>query len=114
MVGERLKSLRESEGLTQQELADRLQITRSALSLYETNKREPDNETIRKFADFFEVTTDYLLGRVDEPCRTRNLPPTISSLTVEGYDTLPPEAKKEVEEYIQYLIHKHSKKGGNH
>src|SRR5690554_2966220 len=96
LVGGRLKSLREKEGLTQQELADILQITRSALSLYETNKREPDNETMKKFADHFDVTTDYLLGRADKPDQTRDLPETVAPYLADGLKELTPEARKEV------------------
>lgn len=63
--GERLAYLRESKNLTQVELANLILISRSRLSLYETDKREPDLQTVKQFADFFGVTTDYLLGRPD-------------------------------------------------
>ncbi len=48
-------------------MADFLGITRQAYSKYENGQSEPDIETINKLADFFDVTTDYLLGRVDDP-----------------------------------------------
>ena len=63
MLGERLATLRKNKGLTQEELAPILNITRSALSLYELNKRDPDTNTLKRIADYFNVTTDYLLGR---------------------------------------------------
>ncbi len=63
--GERLAYLRESQKLTQVELANLTLISRSRLSLYETDKREPDLQTVKQLADFFGVTTDYLLGRLD-------------------------------------------------
>lgn len=63
MIGTRLKKLRRDMNLTQAELSLRLSISRSSLSLYEINKREPDCETINKIADFFEVSLDYLYGR---------------------------------------------------
>ncbi|GAV22664.1 helix-turn-helix domain-containing protein [Carboxydothermus pertinax] len=66
-LAERLVELRQSRGLTQKELADFLNISRSALSLYETGKREPDYETLLKLANFFEVNVDYLLGRTNIP-----------------------------------------------
>lgn len=65
MLGERLALLRKEKGLTQEELAQALNITRSALSLYEIGKRDPDTETLRKIAGFFNVSVDYLLGRTD-------------------------------------------------
>lgn len=60
--GERLATLRDGKSLTQNELAQLTKISRSRLSLYETNKREPDNATLLQLAEFFGVTTDYLLG----------------------------------------------------
>ena len=57
------KSLRQASGYTQQELADKLGISRSRIGMYETGAREPDFETLEIIADFFNVSTDYLLGR---------------------------------------------------
>ncbi|WP_319403244.1 helix-turn-helix transcriptional regulator [uncultured Anaeromusa sp.] len=67
MLGFRLRSLRENKGLTQAELANQLDISRGTYAHYELDKREPDNETISKFAQYFAVTTDYLLGVSDDP-----------------------------------------------
>lgn len=50
-----LLELRKSSGLTQQELADRLGISRSAIGNYEKGIREPDLETLEKIADFFNL-----------------------------------------------------------
>jgi transcriptional regulator with XRE-family HTH domain len=61
--GERLAALRERRSLTQNELAKLTNISRSRLSLYEINQREPDLATTRQLADFFNVTIDYLVGR---------------------------------------------------
>lgn len=58
-----LKKLRHESNLTQSELADRLNITRSALSLYELGKRTPDFNTLIKIADNFDVSIDFLLRR---------------------------------------------------
>ncbi len=71
---DRLVFLRQKKGLTQVELAKEMNITRSALSLYELGKREPDFALLSRFAEFFNVTTDYLMGRSDTPT-----PPTIST-----------------------------------
>lgn len=64
--GERLKKLRESKKLSQQQLAEKLNINRSTYARYELGQTQPDFETLEKLADFFEVSTDYLLGRTDE------------------------------------------------
>jgi len=68
-IGKRLASLREQKKLTQNELANLIKISRSRLSLYETDKREPDLETMKQLATFFDVTTDYILGRDDSTNR---------------------------------------------
>lgn len=57
-----LKSLRQSEGLAQQELADRLAIKRSTLAMYERGKRLPRYYALGKIAKYFSVSVDYLLG----------------------------------------------------
>lgn len=62
-LGKRLKELRKSYGLTQEKLADALSISRVNYTRYETDKARPDYETLILLADFFDVTTDYLLGR---------------------------------------------------
>ncbi|MFE5321309.1 helix-turn-helix domain-containing protein [Paenibacillus sp. NPDC056579] len=64
--GHRIAKLRNDQRLTQEDLAGKVGITRSALSHYENNRREPDYETIQKFADFFQVTIDFLMGRSDD------------------------------------------------
>lgn len=62
---ERLKELRLSKELTQEEFAKRIGISRSAVGMYEKGKREPDFETLELFADFFNVDMNYLLGKSD-------------------------------------------------
>lgn len=66
MFHERLKYLREKENISREHLAKSLDITYSALSKYETGKREPDFEILQKIANYFNVSADYLLGRTDE------------------------------------------------
>jgi transcriptional regulator with XRE-family HTH domain len=65
MLSEKLAELRKKRGLGQIDLAEHLKITRQAYSSYETAKREMDFESLCKIADFYNVTTDYLLGRYD-------------------------------------------------
>ena len=58
----RIKELREKKGLSQEELAKKLNISQQAIRLYEKGDREPKLETWQKLADFFNVPVDYLLG----------------------------------------------------
>lgn len=67
MFGERLERLRMEHGLSQDQLAEAVGLTRAAVSHYEKGRRRPDFDTVRKLADFFHVSTDYLLGLTDEP-----------------------------------------------
>lgn len=60
---ERLSLLREEKGLNKTEMAKRLGIPVSTYSNYEYGNREPDFTLAKKIADYFHVTTDYLLGR---------------------------------------------------
>lgn len=63
--GNRLKRLRENKKLSQQQLADKLNINRSTYARYELNKTQPDYETLQKLAEFYNVSIDYILTGVD-------------------------------------------------
>lgn len=62
---QRLKTLRRERGITQQQLADGVGISKGGLSYYENSGRTPDISILERFADYFGVTTDYLLGRTN-------------------------------------------------
>ncbi|MFB0843564.1 helix-turn-helix domain-containing protein [Paenibacillus oleatilyticus] len=65
MFGKRLAELRNKKGISQYDLADRLQFTRAQLANYEQGTREPDFQTLVTLADYFEVSLDDLLGRTN-------------------------------------------------
>jgi transcriptional regulator with XRE-family HTH domain len=58
----RIVELRKSKKITQEGLSNKIGVSRSALSQYELGSRQPDYEIIKRMADFFGVSTDYLLG----------------------------------------------------
>ena len=60
--GNVLKKLRQQEGLTQQQLANKLGVTKSVISYYELQERYPSPDILTKLAQIFHVSTDYLLG----------------------------------------------------
>lgn len=62
----RLKKLRKSKGVTQQELANELRYSQQVISNYEAGEREPQIQTLIKLADYFDVSIDYLVGRSDK------------------------------------------------
>ncbi len=61
MLGSRIAALRRHANFSQAELAARLQISPSAIGMYEQGRREPSTETLVALARIFEVSTDYLL-----------------------------------------------------
>lgn len=67
MFGERLKMLREKAGVSQQKIADIVGVTQQAVGKWETGKAEPDLATVAKLAEYFNCSTDYLLGKSDDP-----------------------------------------------
>ena len=71
IFGERIKQLRTERQWTQEYVCERLNISAGALSRYETGMYEPKSlELVKDFANLFEVSTDYLLGKSD--IRTSN------------------------------------------
>ncbi len=64
-IGDTIKLLRESSNLTQDQLANALHISRSALGMYESNQRTPKHEILEAIADYFNVDMDYLFGKTD-------------------------------------------------
>lgn len=64
---ERLKAARDLRGWNQSELAQRAKMPPSSIAHFESGSRKPSFDTLRRLANALEVTTDYLLGRVEEP-----------------------------------------------
>ena len=67
----RLKFLRESKRISQLKLAMDLNLNQNSISRYETGQRQADYETLILFADYFDVSIDYLLERTDNPKTNR-------------------------------------------
>ena len=63
----RLKELRKKRGISQLKLAMDLNMNQNSISRYETGEREADYATLIRFADYFNVSIDYLLERTDVP-----------------------------------------------
>lgn len=98
----RLEMLRKELGLSQEEFAKKLNMTQQRISAYEKEKREPDIETIKQFADFFNVSIDFLLGKSD----IRNLESIKKNklnnieLDISGLDE---EDLKEIQKQVDYI-----------
>lgn len=63
----RLKEVRKKKNISQLKLAMDLDMNQNSISRYETGEREADYATLIRFADYFGVSIDYLLGRTDNP-----------------------------------------------
>lgn len=73
-----LRLLRNEKGMSQQELADALGISKSSINMYERGERQPNFEVLEAIADFFNVDIDYLLGRTNKTTKIIN-PQTIAA-----------------------------------
>ena len=63
--GKRLKELRNEKNLTQLQLAEILNVSKTTICQWETSKQEPDFDKLTAISKYFEVSTDYLLGLED-------------------------------------------------
>lgn len=109
-LGDSLRNARETKNLTQKEVAKKTGINNKTISNYENDVSSPDPGTLKTFADIYETSVDYLLGRTNN----HKIP---DSGMKESYrfDTagLPEEAIKQVEEYIELLKLKYKRNGTN-
>lgn len=107
MLSERIKRLRVARGLTQQNVADAVHTDKTNVSSWENGRYTPGKTTLALLADFFNVSTDYLLGRTDNP-----LPnivdlgdETLCPLVGQVVAGMPIEAQENLEGYI-YISYK--------
>ena len=106
----RLKKLRIEKKLLQREIAALLNLSRAAITYYELGKRFPDQETLKKLADFFDVSIDYLVGRSNHKNASISENSQAYSPQLEKHDPvsdLPPEAQKLLEEFKEFVITKY-------
>ena len=66
-VGKRLKALREGIGISQMEMANAIGSSQSSVNRYENGQSTPPVELFRRYADYFDVSLDYIFGRTDKP-----------------------------------------------
>lgn len=90
--GKRLTYLRKKKNLSQQDLSEILSLNRSTYARYEREHTQPDFETLRKLADFFDVSVDFILGRSDDP-RMYTRPDGQIAIVVDKIDKLMDHSK---------------------
>lgn len=94
-----LKYFRMREGLSQSELAEKLGMSPSTISMYEVGKREPDFESEEKIADFFNTDLNTLRGRDNEAVQHN---PNTLAAHFEG-EEFTPEELAEIEQFVQFV-----------
>lgn len=109
MIGKRIKTLRNEKKILQKDLADQLNLSQQTISLYESDKRQPDYQTLQNIADFFNVSIDYLLGRTDIkeqmgiPVMETPSDYYASNEIIKEIDKLSPESQEDLETYLKLL-----------
>ncbi len=99
----RLRFLRTERGESLEKISKYLNVTIQTISNYETEKRDMSPETILKLAEYFNVSTDYLLGKSDirNPEEIKKIPfANAGGLNIEGLDD---EDVKELQKQIDYI-----------
>ena len=110
MFAKRLKELRKSKKMSQKELADILSVSPSTIGMYEQGRRKPDPDTLKLLANYFDVSIDYILGRLEE--RTMTFSSEIKTQAFhlsEDVSELSPEEIEQIEDYIRFVKSKHKK-----
>lgn len=98
--GAKLRTLREEQGLYQKDLAFKLDLTQKTISNYENNERFPDQKTLSRIADLFNVSIDFLLDRTE----IRNPIEIVAAhRTDDPMTDLPEQARSSVLAFIQLV-----------
>lgn len=106
MLGDRLKELRLNNGLKQSDLLKKFNLSSARYSQYENDKRVPDYELLIKFADFYNVSIDYLLGRTNV-IKPENID---ENDLLSKINTADSETKASVEQFLNYLLYEKERK----
>lgn len=114
MLADRMSSLRLKKKKTHQEMADAIGVTRPAYTAYESGTRKPDYEILNKIADLLETTTDYLLGRTEDPSPNNNaaedakidelLKNEVHGAFFKGYLDAPEQKKAEMRQFLKFIL----------
>ena len=103
----RLKFLREEKGLFQSDIAKILGISIAAVGFYENEKRDMSPDTIIKLAEYFGVTTDYLLGKSDVRNPAQQIDDILNEAMIgmskQEYDKLTETQKKQIRDFAIFV-----------
>lgn len=109
----RLQELRKKRGISQQQLANRLRVSRSTVAMWESNKNSPDPNALISLADFFDISVDYLLGRDFEAKKEAPQAAELSGMeetVLILFRGLDREDKAALLSYLHFLSYTHAQK----
>ena len=101
-IGEKIKELREKNGKTQLDVSKALDVTYQTIYKYEKGIAVPPADAILKLAEYFNVTTDYLLGRTDIPNELNQA--ASSDIDLAKLSEIDPSKKKAITDNINNMI----------
>ncbi|MBN6186443.1 helix-turn-helix transcriptional regulator [Aneurinibacillus sp. BA2021] len=103
MLAQRLRQARKAKGYTQEDLAKLVNTKKTTISNYETKYSTPSNEMLIDLANVLETTTDFLLGRTDDPSpkKTEKEMSLFFYDGLEGFEDLSPEEQKAFHEHMR-------------
>jgi len=107
-LGERIRTMRESRGMTQVQLAEMMNISRSTIGMYERDEREPNLDTIEELADIFNVPMSALTDRNEEK-PDLVVEPKIAELN-HLFSLLPDAEQDQILALVRTLARAHAKK----
>ena len=96
MISTQLKKLRKKHSLTQIQFAEIFNISNGTIAMWETEKRQPDNDMLMRIANYFNVSVDYILGRSETEKENRGVMIPVLGRVIAG---LPIEAVEEIIDY---------------
>lgn len=98
-----IRELRKQHGLTMRELGEKIGVSESTISLYETGKREPNYETLLKIAELFNVSVDYLLRGEEVPAAKTPITDDDIKFALFGGGPVTDEQFEEVKRFVQFV-----------
>ena len=101
MLARKLKELREIRKMSQAELADILNVAQQTVASWERGKSSPNYELLQRIADYFHVSTDYILGREEKRAPFAALP--VVGNIIKMLAALSPQKQEQAASYIAFL-----------
>ena len=111
MFSERLRDLRNEKGISQKELATALFVSQQTVAKWETDRSTPNPDMISKIAQYFEVSSDYLIGNSDFKTTAASSPTDddIKFALFDGDKGISDEAYEEVKRFAAFIKEKYKK-----